>query len=60
MGRGYFFLLFAADLAASACFFCWSALLALVCFCEDFFWFDFGDLSPMSLIFFSGIDSPAA
>ena len=31
----YFFLLFAADLAASACFFCWSALLALVCFCED-------------------------
>ncbi len=23
------------------------ALLALACFCEDFFWFDFGDLSPI-------------
>jgi len=45
----YFFL--AACLAATACFFFWLALAALEFFCEDFFWFDFGDLSPMSLTF---------
>lgn len=37
----------AAVLAAAACFFCCSALLALDCFCEDFFWVALGDLSPM-------------
>ena len=46
----------ATCLSAMACFFFWSALLALDCFCEDFFWFDFGDLSPMILIFCYGID----
>lgn len=56
----HFFLVFAPALAAAACFFARSALLSLVCFWEDFFWFDFGDLSPMSLIFFCGVDSPAA
>lgn len=38
-----------ADLAAMAAFFFWSALLAMACFCEVFFWFDFGDLSPIML-----------
>jgi len=46
-----YLLLPAACLAATACFFFWSALLALACFCEDFFWFDFGDLSPIILFF---------
>jgi len=36
-------------LAAAACFFC-EALLALTCFCEDFFWFALGDLSPMVVV----------
>jgi hypothetical protein len=45
----------AADLAASAVFFCCSALLALACFCEDFFWLDFGDRSPIILILFRGL-----
>jgi hypothetical protein len=45
----------AADFAAAACCFFWSALLTLDCFCEDFFWLDFGDLSPMILIFFNGL-----
>ena len=45
----------AACLAAAACFFFCSALVALACFCEDFFWFDFGDLSPITLIFFCGL-----
>jgi hypothetical protein len=40
---------------ATACFFFWSALLALDCFCVDFFWFDFGDLSPITFIFFCGL-----
>ena len=35
-----------------ACFLIWSALLALACFCVDFFWFDFGDLSPITLMAF--------
>jgi hypothetical protein len=56
--NGYFFLA-AADLAAAADFFFWSALLTLTCFCEDFFWLDFGDLSPI-ILFFLRIDSPAA
>lgn len=47
----YFFL--GVCLAAVACFFFWSALLTADCFCVDFFWFDFGDLSPMCLTFFS-------
>jgi hypothetical protein len=46
------YLLLPADcLAATASFFFWSALLALACFCENFFWFDFGDLSPITLFF---------
>ena len=45
----------AACLAATACFFFRLALLALVCFCVDFFWFDFGDLSLMILTFFYGL-----
>lgn len=52
---GYFFLA-AADLAATAALFFWSALLVLACFCEDFFWLDFGDLSPMILFFNLRID----
>ncbi len=35
-GTAYLFLP-ASCLAAAACFFFWSALLALACFCEDFF-----------------------
>jgi hypothetical protein len=45
----------AADLASAADFFFWSALLTLACFCEDFFWLDFGDLSPITFIFFCGL-----
>ena len=52
METGYFFLVLAC-LAAMACCFCLSALLAWDVFCEDFFWFAFGDLSPMCLTFFS-------
>ncbi len=51
MGRlpmtGYF--LGEAGLVAAGCCFVFEALLALVCFCADFFWFAFGDLSPMVL-----------
>jgi len=46
--QDYFFLP-TAVLAAAAAFFDASALLTLVCFCVDFFWFAFGDLSPMVL-----------
>jgi hypothetical protein len=46
----YFFL--AADLAATAALFFFDALLALTCFCVDFFWFDFGDLSPICFYFY--------
>lgn len=35
--------------------FCWLLLLALACFCADFFWFDFGERSPMALSFFYGL-----
>lgn len=41
----YFFL--GACLDAMACFFCAAATSDLDCFCEDFFWLAFGDLSPM-------------
>ena len=51
---GYRFLM-AACLAVSACFFFWLALLAIACFWEDFFWFDFGDLSPIILMIFCGL-----
>jgi len=44
-GRTYF--LPAAALADAACCFACEALPALTCFCEDFFWFALGDLSPM-------------
>ena len=56
---GYLFLR-AADLAASAAFFFWLALSAWACFWFVFFWFDFGDLSPITIILGSRIDSPAA
>ena len=49
---GYRFLR-AADLAASAAFFFWLALLAWACFWFVFFWFDFGDLSPIIFISFN-------
>lgn len=42
---GYFFL------AAVACFFFEAAALDLVCFCVDFFFVAFGDLSPMMVCF---------
>jgi hypothetical protein len=46
----YFFL--PADcFDATALFFFWSALLALDFFCVVFFWFDFGDLSPIIMLF---------
>ncbi|HEX4121019.1 MAG TPA: hypothetical protein VH619_10415 [Verrucomicrobiae bacterium] len=45
----YFFLL-ADCFANAACFFFSFALLALDCFCVDFFWFDFGDLSPIIML----------
>ncbi len=56
---GYFFLT-TVCLAAAACFFLSSALLAMTCFCVDFFWFDFGDLSPMIFGFLVRVDFPAA
>jgi hypothetical protein len=34
--------------AAAAFFLLWTALVAAA-FCDDFFWFDFGDLSPMMI-----------
>ena len=40
-------------LTAIACRFFWSTRAALACFCDDFFWFAFGDLSPMVLSFWS-------
>ena len=49
MAGSYFFLP-AACFATTACFFFWSALLAMACFCDDFFWLDFGDLSPITMI----------
>jgi hypothetical protein len=57
---GYLFLA-AADLAAATNFFFCSALLALDCFWVDFFWLDFGDLSPMVFTFLIPmVNSPAA
>jgi hypothetical protein len=49
---GYRFLR-AADLAASAAFFFWLALSARACFWFDFFWFDFGDRSPIIVVSFN-------
>ncbi len=57
--REFYFFLVLACLAATACFFFWSALLAAVCFWEDFFWLDFGDLSPMCFFFLLRVDHPA-
>ena len=52
--RGYFFL--PADcLAATAALFLALALLAADCFWPDFFWFAFGDLSPIMVIFVFGL-----
>jgi hypothetical protein len=34
--------------------------LALACFCEDFFWFALGDLSPMVVVCWLGLESLAA
>ena len=56
---GYFFFFAAAVLSARAFCLCWSALLTFACFCEDFFWLDFGDLSPMVLLVLR-VDFPAA
>jgi hypothetical protein len=53
MTSGYFFLP-AEDWAAAAALFFWLALLALTCFCVDFFWLDFGDLSPITFIISAG------
>jgi hypothetical protein len=39
----------------AADFFAWAELLALACFCEDFFWFAFGDLSPMVVVLWLGL-----
>ncbi len=50
----YFFLP-AADLAAIAALFFFVALLALDCFCVDFFWLDLGDLSPIIFTFFTQV-----
>jgi len=44
----------ADDLGAAATFFA-LADVTLTCFWEVFFWFDFGDLSPMILFFFRGL-----
>lgn len=51
MASGYFFF-GAACLDATACFFLRSAVLTSAFFCVVFFWFDFGDLSPITFIFF--------
>lgn len=48
---GYFFLR-TVDFAASAAFFFWLAVTALTFFWVDFFWFAFGDRSPIGLIVF--------
>ena len=45
---GYFFFP-AVALDATACCFFWLLEVALTCFCVDFFWFDFGDLSPIGV-----------
>lgn len=52
-GQAYFFLP-TVCLAAAACFFFWSAVLALACFCVDFFCVDFGDLSPIFVMCYCG------
>ena len=47
----YYFLL-PACLTDTASFFFWAALSALDFCCVDFFWLDFGDLSPIILLLF--------
>lgn len=56
---GYLFLP-AACLAATVAFFEAAALLALVCFWEDFFCVAFGDLSPITLFGLLRINSSVA
>jgi hypothetical protein len=46
----YSYFLTPVCLLASDCVFACEALLVLACFCEDFFWFALGDLSPMILV----------
>lgn len=48
----YFFLPEAAFLSATTWLFFWAAEEAAAFFCEDFFWFAFGERSPMDLIWF--------
>ena len=49
--RAYFFLPVACFAVMACCFFCW-APVALVCFCDACLPIDFGDLSPISFVFF--------
>lgn len=49
---GYFFLPGAAFLSAMAWLFFWAEEDAAAVFCEDFFWFAFGERSPMDFIRF--------
>lgn len=56
---GYFFLPEAAFLSATAWLFFWAADEAAAFFWEDFFWFAFGERSPMDLIWFGGYCCPA-
>lgn len=51
MPGDYYFLL-PDCLANTSCFFFSAAVLALDVCCLDFFWFDFGDLSPIIFLFF--------
>lgn len=53
----YFFLVWLCLAATACCFFC-ATLLVLLCFCVDFFWFAFGDLSPMDVSFCSEFPGP--
>lgn len=49
--KAVYFFLPAACLAATAAFVFAEATLLLLCFCVDFFWFAFGDLSPIMFCF---------
>ena len=56
---GYFFLPAACFAAVAACFLA-AAALVLAFFWPDFFWFAFGDLSPMMFwLSLTAVDSPA-
>ena len=52
--RSYFLPVPAGGGLEGGCFFGWEELLALACFCEDFFWFALGDLSPMVVVWLLG------